>query len=135
MTEVVEPCPHCNGRGLVETGQLVNGVGGVGYEAFPCDTCSGTGAIDRCDYDQFEYQHGIDVTISGTQRVVFFDYEGGRVFIWWLPGDASTNGEHLTEAERQNVYEQLCAWYDDWTASQPGDDLLPPRNSAASTRG
>jgi len=115
-------CPTCKRRGIIETGQMQNGIGGWGYESVPCADCDGTGQIISDDHERFKYQHGIDVTIGGEKRVVFFDYEGDDIFIWWRPGDQCTDGEHLTEAERQSVYEQLLAWYRDRTAPSPEDD-------------
>lgn len=78
--------------------------------------------ITSDDHDAFGYAHGTDVTINGANHVVFFDYEGDDIFVWWLPGDTCTNGEHLAEVERQIVYEHLSVWWRDWTAPFPDDD-------------
>lgn len=118
------PCHLCSGRGLIETGGLDKSPGGmVGYASQSCDVCSGTGSLTCDDHDHFGYEHGTDVTISGERRVVFFDYEGDGIFIWSQPADTETDGQGLTDAERQQVYDQLHAWYRDWTAPREEDYL------------
>jgi hypothetical protein len=116
-------CPTCKGRGIIETGAMENGPGGIGFESLPCADCGGTGEIFPDSHEAFKYDHGTSVQIDGEMRVVFFDYEGDDIFVWWLPGDECTNGEHLTEPQRQQVHEQLCDWWDDWTAPRSEDYL------------
>lgn len=106
-----EVCPTCSGRGTVETGEMENGCGGWGFVSAPCGKCDGDGFITPDDHDRHQYKFGTHVTISGVKRVVFFDYEGDDIFVWWLPGDKCSDGENLSESERQAVYEQLVAWY------------------------
>lgn len=117
-----EPCRDCNGNGRIETGEMENGPGGIGYATVDCAKCMGTGEITSDDHEAFGSQHGTDVNFRGGKQVVFFDYEGGGVFVWSFPYDTETNGQQCTEAERQNIYEQLWAWYRDWTAPSPEDD-------------
>jgi hypothetical protein len=122
VVEASASCPTCAGRGIIETGEMENGPGGLGFASVPCADCHGTGEIMAEDHEAFKFQHGMDVTISGAKRVVFFDYDGDDIFIWWLPGDACTDGEHLTENERQSVYEQIDQWYRSYTDHDPYDD-------------
>jgi hypothetical protein len=117
-----EQCRQCKGRGRVETGEMENGPGGIGYQAVDCDKCMGTGEITSDDHEAFGSQHGIDVDWRGRKQVVFFDYEGDGVFVWSFPYDTVTDGQQCTEAERQSIYDELWAWYLDWTAAYPDDD-------------
>lgn len=121
--EPSDTCPTCKGKGQHETGAIVNGVGGLGYETYPCTDCRGTGEIFADDHATFKSDHGVVVSVSGVKRVVFFDYEGDGIFVWAFPNDAESNGPNCTEAERQSVHEQLCAWYDDFCAWDPEDHL------------
>lgn len=41
--EVLEVCPDCSGRGVIETGQMEKGPGGWGFETVDCSTCRTTG--------------------------------------------------------------------------------------------
>lgn len=116
-------CPTCAGRGLTETGEIKPGIGGHGFEFNPCADCDGTGEVTRWDHDRFDYQHGLDVKVEGESRVLFFDYEGDDVFVFWFPGDEATDGPKLTDKQREDVYEQLCDWYRDWCAYDPEDRL------------
>jgi len=121
--EASDSCPHCGGRGLIETGDFEIGSAGMpGYTSLPCDSCRGTGEIFADDHEAFKSQHGIDVMVDGKRRVVFFDYEGDGIFVWSFPNDTVTDGQHCTEVERQEVYEQLHAWYRDWSSYSPEDE-------------
>lgn len=42
---------------------------------------------------------------------MFFEREAGDVFVFWFEGDTATDGQHLTEVQRQSVHEQICAWW------------------------
>lgn len=123
-----EPCRTCAGDGKVEHPALQGPYGGSHAESPPdqvlvdCEVCCGTGEITSDDHDQFKSDHGTDVDFRGGKQVVFFDYEGDGVFVWSFPYDTVTNGQHCTEAERQSIYEQLWAWWLDYTAPSPEDD-------------
>ena len=34
-------CAECDGRGRIETGEMQDGPGGIGFEAYDCPTCEG----------------------------------------------------------------------------------------------
>lgn len=116
------PCQDCDGRGRIETGEMEDGPGGIGFAADDCAKCMGTGEITSDDHEKFGSKHGTDVNFRGGKQVVFFDYEGDGVFVWSFPYDTETDGQHCTEDERQSIYEQLWAWYLDWTSPSPEDD-------------
>lgn len=108
------PCRDCGDRGRIETGEMEDGPGGIGYQSVDCGKCMGTGEITSEDHEAFGFKHGIDVDWRGGKQTVFFDYEGDGVFCWAFPYDTETDGQQCTEAECQSIYEQLWAWYLDW---------------------
>ena len=57
-----------------------------------------------------EWQHQATVKFRGEQRGISFEYEGDGVIVWCFDGENTCGGEDATEAERQEVYEQLLAW-------------------------
>lgn len=121
--EPSDSCPSCKGRGDIESGLIVDGIGGPGYETFPCTDCRGTGEIFPDDHDTFKWSHGTTVNLGGIERVVFFDYEGDGCFNWAFPNDKECLGPSLTKDERQSVDEQINAWYDDWCSWDPENHL------------
>lgn len=65
--------------------------------------------------------HETEVKFRGQMRKVDFEYEGDGVIVWCLEGETVCNGEDATEAEQQEIYEQLWAYLEDWWAPRPED--------------
>lgn len=55
-------------------------------------------------------EHQTDVLFRGEQRGLSFEYEGDGVIVWCFDGENTCGGEDATEAEQQEVYDQLWTW-------------------------
>lgn len=125
MADHSEKCPTCAGRGRIETGEMENGPGGLGFQTVDCEKCAGTGEVTEDDADLLGYQYGTTIQFRGAPRLVFYDYEGDHVIIWWLIGDDATNGpSDATDSEVSAIYAQLWSEMEDrwaWSAEQEQD--------------
>lgn len=69
--------------------------------------------------------HETTVTFRGEQREVQFEHEGDDVFVWFFTHENAdpTGQDFATDAEQRSIYDHLYAWWIDWTAPRPEDDL------------
>ena len=116
-------CNRCNGRGVVETGQIIKGPGGYGYDT---ETC---GCEERQAYRDAAEEAGWHIEIVGEEGV-----DEGELATAWAPDGAYTFGPPISRelVPPGAVYEHARAPGKLWLNDEP--HLMTPDDSIFATK-
>lgn len=120
--EGLADCKRCNGRGVIETGNLTNGPGGYGYDTEPC------GCEERQAYRDAAEDAGWLIEISGENGV-----DEGEIATAWAPAGSYTFGLPIMREQVPPgaVYEHGHAPGKLWLNDEP--HLMTPDDSSFAT--